>query len=155
MVHAPGSIIMARVFSSLLAGPDLRQPVNLAHIDQWFKASVNGVHRHLPAEEVPELLKHRFQIINLWRPIGNPALDWPLALCDYRNVRLDKDTFPVALIYPDREGEAMGFSADSVRDGSVAAFTPHTGFQDSTTPKDAPSRASIEVDGHWFSMCLT
>ncbi|KAJ3562997.1 hypothetical protein NP233_g9224 [Leucocoprinus birnbaumii] len=150
------------------SGPARRQPVNLAHVDQSYKASINRVHRHLPAEEVPELLKRRFQIINLWRPIGNPALDWPLALCDYRSVKPEKDTYPVALIYPDREGETLGVKyspehrwkylrgmtpdeivlikcADSIQDGSVAAFTPHTGFQDPTTPKDAPFRASIEL----------
>lgn len=66
------------------------------------------VHRHLPAEDVPELLKHRFQIINLWRPINHKALDWPLALCDFRSVDADKDVAPVALIYPDKEGETYG-----------------------------------------------
>lgn len=36
-------------------------------------------------------------------------------------------------------------SFDSVQDGSVAVFTPHTGFEDPTTPKDAPLRESIEL----------
>ena len=36
-------------------------------------------------------------------------------------------------------------SFDSVQDGSVAVFTPHTGFEDPTTPKDAPFRESIEL----------
>lgn len=148
--------------------PERRQPVNLAHVDQSTKASINRVHRHLPAEEVPELLKHRFQIINLWRPIGNPALDWPLALCDYRSVVPEKDTYPVALIFPTHEGETMGVQPnpkhqwkylrgmtpdelvlikcfDSVQDGSVAVFAPHTAFKDPSTPKDAPPRASIEL----------
>ena len=66
------------------------------------------MHRHLPAEDVPKLLSKRFQIINLWRPIEHPALDWPLALCDYRSVDAKKDVFPVALVYPDREGETFG-----------------------------------------------
>ena len=63
------------------------------------------VHRHLPAEDVPKLLSKRFQIINLWRPISHPALDWPLALCDYRSVDPVNDVQPVALIYPHMEGE--------------------------------------------------
>ena len=37
-------------------------------------------------EDVPALLAKRWQIINLWRPINHAALDWPLALCDYRTV---------------------------------------------------------------------
>jgi hypothetical protein len=36
-------------------------------------------------------------------------------------------------------------SFDSVQDGSVAVFTPHTAFEDPTTPKDARLRESIEL----------
>ncbi|XP_006460560.1 hypothetical protein AGABI2DRAFT_192227 [Agaricus bisporus var. bisporus H97] len=148
--------------------PDTRQPVAQAHVDQTKKSSVTRVHRHLPAEDVPELLRHRFQILNLWRPIGNPALEWPLALCDFRSVDPDNDTYPVALVYPDHEGETMSIKPsdkhewkylrgmtpdeivlikcfDSVEDGSVSRFTPHTGFEDPTTPKGAPHRESIEL----------
>jgi hypothetical protein len=63
---------------------------------------------HTPADEAQELLKKRFQLINLWRPISNVALDWPLALCDYRSVDIKKDPLPVALVYPDRRGETYG-----------------------------------------------
>ncbi|KAG6857023.1 hypothetical protein H0H87_010696 [Tephrocybe sp. NHM501043] len=148
--------------------PDKRQPVVQTHVDQTTKSSIARVHRHLPPDEVPELLKHRFQIINLWRPISNPAIDWPLALCDFNSVDVEKDTLPVALIYPDREGETYGITYnpnqkwkyfygvtpeeaifikcfDSVQDGSVALFTPHTGFADPTTPEGTPFRESIEL----------
>ncbi len=37
------------------------------------------------------------------------------------------------------------YSFDSVQDGSVAVFTPHTGFKDPTTPDEALPRRSIEV----------
>ncbi|KAJ7318143.1 hypothetical protein DFH08DRAFT_892781 [Mycena albidolilacea] len=150
------------------SSPDKRQPVSQTHIDQTPKSAAARVHRHLPAQDVPELLKHRFQIINLWRPISHPAHDWPLALCDFRSVDPANDVLPVALVYPDREGETFGvkynpnqkwnfFSAvtpeelilikcyDSLEDGSVALFTPHTGFSDPNTPKDAPLRESIEL----------
>jgi len=149
-------------------GPDRRQPVPQTHIDQTNASSVARVHRHLPAEDVPELLKKRFQIINLWRPISHPADDWPLALCDYSSVDAANDVLPVALVYPDREGETFGvkfnpkqkwtyFSGvtpeelilikcyDSQQDGSVALFTPHTAFEDPATPKGAPLRESIEL----------
>ncbi|TFK33614.1 hypothetical protein BDQ12DRAFT_614998 [Crucibulum laeve] len=148
--------------------PKLRQPVSLAHVDQSTAASIARVHRHLPPSDVPSLLKRRFQIINLWRPISHVALDWPLALCDYRSVDAKNDILPVALIYPDREGETLGVKYnpdhrwkylrgttpdelvlikcfDSIQDGSVAAFTPHTGFQDPSTPPDAPLRESVEL----------
>ena len=84
-----------------------RQPVSQVHVDQTAASSIARVHRHLPASDVPKLLERRFQIINLWRPIAVPALDWPLALCDYRSVDLKKDTFPVARISAESTGETM------------------------------------------------
>jgi len=148
--------------------PDRRQPVAQVHVDQTTASSIARVHRHLPASDAPKLLEKRFQIINLWRPISHPAIDWPLALCDYRSIDIKKDVFPVALVYPDREGETMGVKSnenhkwkylygmtpdeivlikcfDSIQDGSVAICTPHTGFSDSTTPEGTPLRESIEL----------
>lgn len=66
------------------------------------------VHRHLPPADVPALLERRFQILNLWRPLDHPALDWPLALCDFRSIDRAKDVVPIALRYPDREGQTYG-----------------------------------------------
>ncbi|KIJ58346.1 hypothetical protein HYDPIDRAFT_119638 [Hydnomerulius pinastri MD-312] len=131
--------------------PDKRQPVPLVHVDQTSKSSI----------------ARRFQIINLWRPISHVALDWPLALCDFRSVDLEKDLLSVSLIYPDREaGETYGVSYNPEHrwkykrgmepedyvlikcydsDSSVATLTPHTGFQDPNTPEGAPLRESIEV----------
>ncbi|KAF8218278.1 hypothetical protein K438DRAFT_1796615 [Mycena galopus ATCC 62051] len=148
--------------------PDKRQPVSITHVDQTNKSSVDRVYRHLPAEDVPELLKHRFQIINLWRPISHPAVDWPLALCDFRSVDPVNDVVPIALKFPDREGETYEvkynsnqrwtyFSGvtpdelilikcfDSLQDGSVAVYTPHTAFADPATPEGTPLRESIEL----------
>jgi len=145
-----------------------RQPVSQVHVDQTVASSIARVHRHLPASDVPKLLEGRYQIINLWRPIEAPALDWPLALCDYRSVDLEKDTFPVARISPEGRGETMRVKynenhkwmylhgmtpeeivlikcADTIRDGSVAICTPHTGFSDPNTPDGAPLRQSIEL----------
>ncbi|KAH9477751.1 Hydroxylase/desaturase CTB9 [Psilocybe cubensis] len=152
--------------------PELQQksvngPVPQVHIDQSAPASIARVHRHMPVDEVPKLLEQRFQIINLWRPIHHAAYDWPLALCDYRSVD-PVDVVPVALIFPDREGETLGVKYnpnhkwkylrgmtpdeivlikcfDSIQDGSVAVYTPHTGFKDPSTPEEAIPRESIEL----------
>ncbi|KAG6828689.1 hypothetical protein H0H92_007051 [Tricholoma furcatifolium] len=144
-----------------------RQPVAQAHVDQSTKAAIDRVHLHVP-DDAPELLKRRFQIINLWRPISHPAWDWPLSLCDYRSVDVEKDLAPMALIYADREGENVGVKYnpgqkwkyfrgmtpeevvlikcfDTVQDGSVAVLTPHTAFEDPTTPAGSPLRESIEL----------
>ena len=87
--------------------PQKRQPVPRVHVDQTAESAAARVHRHLPANDAPELLKRRFQIINLWRPINHAAWDWPLALCDYRSVDTQNDLVPTTLRYPDREGETM------------------------------------------------
>ncbi|KAI0693929.1 hypothetical protein C8T65DRAFT_744548 [Cerioporus squamosus] len=148
--------------------PQKRQPVPQVHIDQTPESARARVRRHLPEEDVPKLLAGRFQIINLWRPISHPAYDWPLALCDYRSVDRENDLVPTTLKYPDRDGETYsvkfnpgnkwkylrGMSPeevvfikcyDSQDDGVTANFTPHTAFEDPTTPKDAPLRESIEL----------
>lgn len=85
--------------------PDKRMPVSQVHVDQTTASAIARVHRHLPAEDVPELLKHRFQLINLWRPISHPAYEFPLALCDYSTVEPKRDLVPTTLKYPDHDGE--------------------------------------------------
>jgi hypothetical protein len=148
--------------------PSTRQPVPFVHVDQTPEAAVNRVKLHLPADDVPTLLSKRFQIINLWRPIANPASAYPLALCDYTTVNPQTDLVPSTLKYPDREGETFSVKFnekhkwyylkdmtpdeavlikcyDSIDDGKTASFTPHTSFEDPTTPKDAPPRQSIEL----------
>ena len=77
------------------------------HVDQTPESAAARVARHLPPDDVPTLLSRRFQIINLWRPIGKPALDWPLALCDGRSVDAARDLVPTTLKYPDRDGETF------------------------------------------------
>ncbi|KAF8579163.1 hypothetical protein K439DRAFT_412856 [Ramaria rubella] len=145
-----------------------RQPATRVHVDQTPGAAERRVHMHAPPELAPELLKHRYQIINLWRPISHAALDFPLALCDYRTVNWNKDLIPAVLKYADRNGEVFGVQYnpehrwkyvrgmrpeegvlikcfDSKMDGSVAVLTPHTAFSDPSTPQDAPRRQSIEI----------
>jgi hypothetical protein len=150
--------------------PETRSPVKLAHVDQTPDSAARRVHMHLPAADVPALLSKRFQIINLWRPIQNPAWQFPLALCDFRTVANQSggDFVPSTLKYLDRDGETLvvkyndahrwkylaGMTPDefvlikcfdSKDDGSTATFTPHTAIEDPTTPADAPDRQSIEI----------
>ncbi|KAE9405392.1 hypothetical protein BT96DRAFT_1063840 [Gymnopus androsaceus JB14] len=148
--------------------PKKRQPVSQVHVDQTSQSAANRVRLHLPESEAPDLLKKRFQIINLWRPISHPAYDWPLTLCDFRSIDRAKDLVPITLVYPDREGETFGVKYnpehrwkymkgmspeeivlikcyDSVEDGSVSILTPHTAFEDPTTPEGSSPRESIEL----------
>lgn len=78
-----------------------RQPVQSVHVDQTPKAAETRVRRHLPSDEVDNLLKKRFQLINVWRPIGHPASDFPLAVVDWRTTK-PEDLVKVDLLYPTR-----------------------------------------------------
>lgn len=135
------------------------------HIDQTFQASVNRVHYHL-GDEAERLLKGRVRIINVWRPIGHPAYHRPLAVSDWRTLDPEHDLVPVRLIYPHREGSTFSvrynpahrwyYLSEQAPDEVLlikcydseedrARLTPHTSFVDTTSPKDAPLRESIEV----------
>jgi hypothetical protein len=43
-------------------------------------------------------LKHRFGIVNVWRPVRGPVLDSPLALCDAQTFA-DDDLIAIDLVY--------------------------------------------------------
>lgn len=141
----------------------LRGPVQRVHIDQSYKAAPDRVVRHLP-EESEQLLKGRFQIINVWRPIKTIFKD-PLGVADAKSVP-DSDLLPVQLIYPDRVGETFTVRPneqhkwyflygqrpdevtlikcyDSKTDGR-ARRVPHSAFVNPATEEKKP-RESIEV----------
>jgi len=79
------------------------------HVDQTPKSAHVRVHKHVSDPALAEsLAKGRFQILNLWRPLGHPAFAWPLALCDYRTVKTDRDLAAVTRIAMDgTEGETF------------------------------------------------
>lgn len=78
-----------------------RQPVMQVHVDQTPAAAAARVRRHLPADEAEELLKGRYQIVNVWRPIAHAATDFPLAVIDWRTTQ-PQDFVHVDLLYPVR-----------------------------------------------------
>ncbi|KIW94953.1 uncharacterized protein Z519_04933 [Cladophialophora bantiana CBS 173.52] len=115
-----------------------RQPVQQVHVDQTPNAAAVRVRRHLPAEEAEELLKGRYQIINVWRPIANPASDFPLAVVDYRTTE-PSDMVKVDLLYPKRE--TNGFHDDDDRGKEVLP-----------DPSSASSTVGYEVKGETFAI---
>ena len=141
----------------------LRGPVQRVHIDQSYNAGPDRVRHHRPAD-AERLLKGRYQIINVWRPIKTIRKD-PLGVADANSVP-DDDLLPVELIYPDRVGETYTVRPsdkhrwhylraqtpgevmlikcfDSKTDGR-ARRVPHSAFADQSTEGEAP-RESIEV----------
>jgi hypothetical protein len=142
-----------------------RQPVPRVHNDYTLKSGPQRV-RDLLGTEADELLRRRFSVINVWRPIRGPLRDAPLAVCDAQSVAF-QDFVATELVYPDRTGETYGVTHnpahrwfyvpdmgrdealllkcyDSAEDGT-ARFAPHTAFEDPTAPADILPRESIEL----------
>jgi hypothetical protein len=140
-----------------------RQPANRAHVDQTILSGPQRV-REIMGDQAEALLKRRAAIINVWRPIGQVARDWPLALGDAASFA-PEDLIASDLIFPHRTGEIYVVAhAPAQRwryvpdlqpdeailikcwdsDPAKARFAPHTGFEDPTTPPGTKLRESIE-----------
>jgi hypothetical protein len=143
----------------------LREVVQRVHNDYTEWSGQQRVRDLLP-DEAEELLKRRFAIVQVWRPIRHPVETFPLAICDARSVAPD-DLVISERRYPNRIGqtyavtynpdhrwywfplmrreEALVFKVyDSLQDGR-ARFTAHTAFDDPTAPAGARPRESIEI----------
>jgi hypothetical protein len=141
-----------------------RQPAGRVHVDQTILSGPQRV-RDLMGDQAEALLAGRAAIINVWRPIHHVARDWPLAFADARSVAQD-DLLPSDLVFPHRRGEIYGLAHNPAQrwffvpdlapdeailikcwdsdESGVARFTPHTAFEDPTTPEGTPPRESIE-----------
>ncbi|ORY79516.1 hypothetical protein BCR37DRAFT_394240 [Protomyces lactucae-debilis] len=147
----------------------LRGPYPRVHVDQTTKAAYKRVEKHLP-ELASSLIQKRFQIINMWRPIENPAYKHPLAFADFSSVDVKQDSFATDRIDLDNPGVEPGetvalayneahrwyyhkdLATDQVvlikcfdSDGTVATFSPHTAFVDDQSDPSKPERQSIEL----------
>jgi hypothetical protein len=143
----------------------IREPVRRAHNDYTEWSAPQRVRDLLP-DEADELLRRRFAIVQVWRPIRHPVESFPLAICDARSVSTE-DFVVSERRYPNRVGqtyaikynprhrwywfprmrrdEALAFKVfDSPKDGR-ARWTAHTAFDDPTAPPHARPRESIEI----------
>ncbi len=143
----------------------IREAVHRAHNDYTEWSDPQRVRDILP-DEADELLKRRFAIIQVWRPIRHPVETDPLAIADARTVSFS-DFIISERRYPNRVGqtyvvaynskhkwywlprmrrdEALVFKVyDSAKDGR-ARWTAHTAFADPTSPPNARPRESIEI----------
>jgi hypothetical protein len=143
----------------------LQEPVRIVHNDYTEWSGPQRV-RDVLRDEADAVLRGRFAIIQVWRPIERAAERNPLAIADARSL-LPGDLIASERRYPDRIGEiyrvaynpdhawfyfprmrpdeALVFTVyDSARDGRPR-FSAHTAFDDPTTPPGAPPRQSIET----------
>jgi len=151
--------------SDLRETKKIREVVSRVHNDYTEWSGPQRVRDLLP-DEADELLKNRFAIIQVWRPIRHPVETFPLAICDARTLS-PKNLVISERRYPDRIGqtyaitydsahrwfwfprmrreEALVFKVfDSLKDGR-ARWTAHTAFDDPTSPPHARPRESIEI----------
>jgi hypothetical protein len=146
-------------------GSAVKMPAGRVHNDYTAWSAPQRV-RDLMGDETAELLKHRFAVNNVWRPIAGPLLRSPLVLCDSQTLEYD-NLLPSDLRYPDRVGETYAVTYNpnqrwyyfpkmqpdeailiSCYDSGrrrAARFSAHGAFDDPNTPADAPPRESIEV----------
>jgi hypothetical protein len=143
----------------------IREVVRRAHNDYTEWSGPQRLRDVLP-DEADELMKRRFAIIQVWRPIRHPVETHPLAIADARSVAF-KDFVISERRYPNRIGqtyaviynpkhdwywfplmrrdEALVFKVyDSDKSGR-ARWTAHTAFDDPTSPPSARPRESIEI----------
>ena len=140
-------------------------PVRYTHNDYTERSGPQRVRDLFPPDEAERLLRDRYAVINVWKPLRERVQESPLAVCDARTIRM-QDFVATDLRYADRVGEiySLRFSeahrwfyyshmeADEAMllkcydsDPGRARFTAHSAFDDPTSPPDAPARESIEV----------
>ena len=146
--------------------PGIRGPVQSTHNDFTGRSGRDRALVELEARGLdPDLLRSRFAIVNLWRPIGRPVEKSPLALCHAGTIG-PNDLIVTDLVYRDRVGETYSLQFNPAQSWfhfprlgpdeailikgfdsaeHVARFTPHSAFEDPTSRPDAPERESIEV----------
>jgi hypothetical protein len=84
---------------------ELQGPVRGAHVDQSYGYAPELVKVHFPGDESERLLKSRFQIINVWRPLKTIFKD-PFAVLDARTV-LEEELVNAKVIYATYELESV------------------------------------------------
>ncbi|CAF2711013.1 unnamed protein product [Rotaria sp. Silwood2] len=148
-----------------------KNPIFTPHVDHDPPAARFKVKRILGEEEANRVMQNRFQIINIWRPLGpNPIVNAPLTICDYRSLDPHNDVhagvvyrsandvtisnYSISRNSPDahkwyylsqmRSDEMFVFKIfDSKSD--VAQFAPHTGFKNENVPSMNVEQISIEL----------
>jgi len=144
---------------------NIREVVRRVHNDYTEWSGPQRLRDVLPLD-ADALLRRRFAIVQVWRPIRYPVETFPLAICDAQSLA-PADLVVSERRYPGRIGqtyaitynpahrwywfprlrreEALVFKVyDSLRDG-VARWTAHTAFDDPTVPPGARPRESIEI----------
>jgi len=151
--------------TELNAARNIRPHANLVHNDYTDNSGIKRV-RDLFPEDAESLLKKRFMIINVWRPLKLVETA-PLAFVDSQTTD-PEDFLVLQRIMKDRVGEIQQVkynkkhkwfyfpkmkrnetvvfkTFDSLAEKGVSRFTAHTALNIIDEPKNLPPRESIEV----------
>ncbi|KAI0549793.1 hypothetical protein F4679DRAFT_545560 [Xylaria curta] len=146
------------------------QPATTVHCDQSEKGALRRLRQNLaPEDDYDSIRQGRVQMINVWRPLNGPVLDWPLAQMDFTTLDA-KHVHPCDLWrgkyeergqtvtvehHPDQkwwylEGHRSDEVTllkiwDSCSDRRIATMCAHAAFQHPDTPHGAAPRESVEV----------
>lgn len=146
---------------------DHTKPLFTAHADQTAQAAARRVRLSVPDQrKAEELLRGRYRIINVWKPINGTVQSCPLAMACGASVD-PGDLVPIEFRLPHRTGEIVGvrhgqrqkwmywsgmendecllLKCNDNSEGAVAPQVPHSAFEDPRTPAGAKGRESIEV----------
>lgn len=73
-------------------------PARFVHADHSRKGAIGFLNENYDPEEATRLLKTRWSIINVWRPLKTVRRD-PLAVCDSRSVK-NEELIPMTVCLP-------------------------------------------------------
>lgn len=152
---------------------NMNEPVRFCHNDYTHESGPKRLKALLPVNS-EEPMTHRYAFINVWRPLMEPVVDKPLALCVASHVD-NKDLVPTEIRHfkeqdletPAHRGEIYSVRHnpnhqwvylsnmredevilikcyDSAEDGR-ARFTPHTAIDLPNVSANTPPRESVEV----------
>jgi hypothetical protein len=149
--------------------PTHKNPVFYPHVDYDPPAARFKVKEILGEEEGNKMMQNRFQIINVWRPLGPyPTMNTPLAICDYHSLDLDNDihvskvdgsesTIALYMISNNIKNAQRWYYLNEMRSNEmfifknfdsnpeVAQFAAHTAFTNEYAPSKNIEQCSIEV----------
>jgi len=149
--------------------PSHKNPALGPHVDSDPPAVRWKVEELFGEEEAKKLMQNRFQMINVWRPLGsNPIMNIPLIICDYRSIDFDNDIHvgEVRGSKNNKTGYQVSRNAQDAQKWyylsqmrsdemflikifdsnlDVARFGAHTGFINEHVPSTDLDQKSIEV----------
>ena len=142
-----------------------REPATVIHNDYTDASAEKRLRDILPSREVEEHLRRRFAIVNVWRTVGSPVVNSPLAVCDAATIdpadlvtseRRARDRIgELQLVtwnpahrwyyYPGMtRNEALLIKTFDSDLSGPARRSIHSAFSNPLAPADAPARESME-----------